>query len=82
MTRVTKHYSDQELISNVYRAGTDGCDVAESIWSVCVLSPMVPATSVIVHAPNVSTAKRIAKQYAWRILQVPAATAPTAERLS
>ena len=74
--------TDYELNMNVHRAGTEGCEIgSDSIWSVSVHSPMLPPTMVTVHAPNVSTAKRIAKQYAWRILDVPAATAGCAERL-
>jgi len=76
-------YSDHELIRNIYRAGTEGCEIgADSIWSVAVHSPMMAPTMVTVHAPNVTTAKRIAKAYAWRILDIPAPTAPTAEKLS
>jgi hypothetical protein len=76
------NYTDQDLISNVYRAGTEGCDIGtDAIWSVCVNSPMVLSTIITVHAKNVTTAKRIAREYAWRVLEIPVPTAPTAERL-
>ena len=75
-------YTDQQLISNVYQAGTAGCDInGTSIWSVVVHSPMVLPTTLIVHAKNATMARRVAREYAWRILEIPAPTAPTAERL-
>ena len=79
---MTKTYSDQDLISNVYRAGTSGADIgSDSIWSVGIVSRTSPS-SVIVHAPNVSTAKRIARQYAQRIMRISDASTPMIERLS
>ena len=75
-------HSDQDLISNVYRASTSGCDVGgDSIWSVAIISRLTIG-SVVVHAPNVSTAKRIARQYAQRIMGVTDARTPMAELLS
>lgn len=61
------NYSNQELVSNVYRAGTSGTDIGtDSHWAVGIVSRTTAAT-VFVHAPNASTAKRIAKQYAQRL---------------
>ena len=78
-----KRYSDQELVSNVYRAGTSGCEIgSDFVWSVSVLSPKDSPVQVSVHAANVSTAKRIARQYAERVLHVAAPSAPLAERLN
>lgn len=77
-----KNYTDQELIGNIHRAGTGGCDIgSDSVWSVAIVSCTTPAT-VFVHAPNVTTAKRIGKQYAQRIMRIADATAQFAELLA
>jgi hypothetical protein len=66
-------------MSNVYRASTTDGDIgSDFIWSVVVHSPMVLPTQVFVHARNATAAKKIAREYAWRILSIPAATAPKA----
>jgi hypothetical protein len=70
--------TDQELINSVYRAQRG--DAEHTIWAVVVNSPMVLPTLIEVDAPNSTMAKKIAREYAWRILEIPAPTAPTATK--